>query len=104
MCIVINSPYDTPVEPLIKILGLPSANDMIYQENPSMAYKAVDNQAQIYLTTLFNRFSSVTNKSLCNSELDIRPSRLKQDKNKTALHTDLYAEIARKQIISTYLG
>ena len=40
-------------------------------------YKAVNNQAPIYLTTLFNRVSSVTSRSLRNSELNIRPPRLK---------------------------
>ena len=75
--IITNSPYDAPAEPLLKSLGLPSVNNMIYQESASMVYKAVNNQAPIYLTTLFNRVSSVTSRSLRNSELNIRPPRLK---------------------------
>ena len=42
-----------------------------------MVYKAVNDEAPIYLTTFFNRVSSVTNRSLRISELDIRPPRLK---------------------------
>ena len=52
--IIRNSPYDAPAEPL-KILGLPSVNNIIYQESASMVYKAVNNQVPIYLTTLFNK-------------------------------------------------
>ena len=37
--IITNSPYDAPSEPLQKSLGLPSVNDMIYQEPASMVYK-----------------------------------------------------------------
>ena len=75
--LITNSPYDAPAEPLLRSLGLPSVNDKIYQEPASMVYKAVNNQVPIYLTTLFNRVSSVTIRSLRNSELNIRPSRLK---------------------------
>ena len=75
--IVTNSPYDAPTEPRLKILGLASVNDMIYQESASMVYKGVNNQSPIYLTILFNIVSSITNRSLRNSELNIRPPRLK---------------------------
>ena len=37
--IITNSPYDAPAEPLLKCLGWPSVNDMIYQESASMVYK-----------------------------------------------------------------
>ena len=50
--------YDAPAEPLLRSRGLPSVNDMIYQESASMVYKAVNNQAPR------------------NSELNIRPPRL----------------------------
>ena len=52
-----------------------------------MVYKAVNNQARSYLTTLFDRVSSVTNRSLRNSKLNIRPPRLKQNIGKAVLHT-----------------
>ena len=73
----IKSPYEAPAEPLLKILVLPSFNDMIYQKSASMVYKAVNNQAPVILITFFNRVSSVTNRSRCNSELIVRPPRLK---------------------------
>ena len=75
--IITNSPYDSPSEPLLKTLGLPSIKEVVHQESASMAYKTVNNQAPIYLTTLFNRVSSVTNRLLRNCELNIRPPRLK---------------------------
>ena len=75
--IIANSSYDAPAEPLLKTLGLPSIKEMVHQESASMVYKAVNNQAPIYLTTLFNRVSSVTNRVLRNCELNIRPPRLK---------------------------
>ena len=37
--IITNSPYDAPAEPLLKSLGLPSVNNMIYQESASMVIK-----------------------------------------------------------------
>ena len=66
-----------PVEPLLETLQLPSVKEMVHQESASMVYKAVNNQTPIYLTTLFNRVSSVTNRVLRNCELNIRPPRLK---------------------------
>ena len=75
--IITNSPYDAPAEPLLKSLGLPSINEMVHQESASMVYKAVNDQLPINLTTLFNRVSSVTNRSLRNSEFNIKPPRLK---------------------------
>ena len=71
--IITNCPYDAPAESYLNSLGLLIVNDMIYQEYASMVCKAVNNQALIYLTTLFNRVSSVTIRSLRNSELNIRP-------------------------------
>ena len=62
--------YDAPAQH--------SVNEMIYQESASMAYKAVINQAPISLTTLFNRASSVTKRSLRKSELNIAPLRFKK--------------------------
>ena len=52
----IAGPYDAQAEPLLRSLGLPSINDMIYQESVSLVYKAVNNQAPIYLTNLFNKY------------------------------------------------
>ena len=85
--IITNSPYEAPAEPLLKSLRLPSVND-IYQESASMVSKAVNNQAPIYLTTHFNRVSSVTIRSLRNSELNIRPPRLKTKQGESCLHTE----------------
>ena len=55
MRIIINSFYEAPAEHLLKSLGLPSVNKMAHQKSASMVYKAVNNQAPIYLTTIFNR-------------------------------------------------
>ena len=54
-----------------------SVNEMVRQESTSMVYKPVNNQAPIYLTTLFNRVSSVTNRFIRSSEFNIRPPRPK---------------------------
>ena len=74
--IITNSPYDAPAEPFVKSLGLTSINETVHQKSASMVYKAVNNQAPIYLTTLFNAVSSVTKRSLRNSKLNVRPPRL----------------------------
>ena len=74
--IITNCPYDAPAEPLLNILALLSVNDIIYQESASMMYKDVYIQAPIYLTILFNRVSSVTNRSFRNSELNIKKKTL----------------------------
>ena len=60
LLIITNSPYDTPAELLLKNVGLPSVNEMVHQESARMVYKAVNNQAPIYLAIIFNRVSSVT--------------------------------------------
>ena len=76
MRIITNSPYDAPAEPLLKSLGLPSVNDMTYQESASTVCKAVNNQAPNLSYCPFNRVSSVTIRSHRNSELNIKPPRL----------------------------
>ena len=45
-----------------------------------MVYKAVNNQASIFLTVLFNRVSFVASTLIRNSELNVRPTTAK---NKT---------------------
>ena len=40
---------------------------MVYKESASMVYKVENKNPPIYLTTLFNRVSSVTNRTLRNS-------------------------------------
>ena len=62
-----NSPYDAPAAPLLKSLGLPSVNEMVRYESASMIYKAVNNQASIFLTVLFNRASFVASTLIRNS-------------------------------------
>ena len=77
MRIITNSPYDASAEALLKSLGLPSINEMVHQESASTVYKTVNVQAPIYITSLFHRLSSVMNRSLRNSELNLAPPRLK---------------------------
>ena len=47
--ITTNSQCDIPAELLLKSRGLPSNNEMVHQESASMVYKAVNDQAPIYL-------------------------------------------------------
>ena len=71
------SPNDAPTEPLLRSLGLPSVNEMVHRESTSIVYKTVNNQAPIYLTTLLNSVSSITNRFIRNSEVNIRRTQLK---------------------------
>ena len=50
---------------------------MVHKESASKVYKAVNDQAQVCLTALFSSVSSVGNRSLRNSELNVRPPRLR---------------------------
>ena len=75
--IITGSPYDAPTEPLLRRPGLPNIQEMVYKESASMVYKAVRNKAPIYRTTLFNRVSSVTNRTLPSSKLNVRSPWLK---------------------------
>ena len=82
---------------------------MICEESASVVYKAVNNQAPISLTTLFNRVSSVANRSFRISELNIKPQRLRTKHGQHCLHTEgPWLEIrclatVRKQIVSNHL-
>ena len=51
-----------------------------------MVYKAVNGQAPLYISSLFNRISAVTNIIHCNSNLTLRLPRMKTKLFKTALH------------------
>ena len=42
-----------------------------------MVYKAINGQAPLYLSSLFNSTSAVTNRMLRNSNLNLRPPRMK---------------------------
>ena len=42
-----------------------------------MVYKAINGQAPVYLSSLFNSTSAVTNRMLRNSNLNLRPPRMK---------------------------
>ena len=75
--IIADSPYDAPPKPLLRQLRLPSIADMIRQESASMVYKAIYGQAPTYLSSLFNSISAATNRMLRNSNLYLRPSRMK---------------------------
>ena len=77
MRIVTDSPYDAPAKPLLRQLRLPSIAEIIRQESASMVYKATNGQAPTYLSSLFNSISAVTNRMLCNSNLNLRPPRMK---------------------------
>ena len=75
--IITHSPYDAPAKPLLRQLRLPSIAEMIRQESASMVYKAINGQAPTWLSSLFNSISAVTNRILRNSNLNLRPPRMK---------------------------
>ena len=75
--IITDSPYDAPAKPILRQLRLPSIAEMIRQESAGMVYKAINGQAPVYLSSLFNRISAVTNRMLRNSNLNLRPPRMK---------------------------
>ena len=75
--IITGSPYDVPAKPLLRQLRLPSIAEMIWQESASIVYKAINGEAPPYLSSLFNSTSAVTNIMLRNSNLNLRPPRMK---------------------------
>ena len=75
--IITDSLYDAPAKPLLRLLRLHNIAEMIWQESASMVYKAINGQAPPYLSSLFNSISAVTNIMLCNSNLNLRPPRMK---------------------------
>ena len=75
--IITDSPYDAPTKQILRQLRLPSIAEMICQESAGMVYKAINGQAPAYLSSLFNRLSAVTNRMLRNSNLNLRPPRMK---------------------------
>ena len=81
-----NSPCDALFEPLLISLKLPSVDEIVDQESTIMVYKTANNQATMYLNTLFNRVSSVTNRFISSPEVNLRPPRQKQNMDKTVLH------------------
>ena len=58
--IITDSPFDAPAKPLLRQLRLP-----------------INGQAPVYLSSLFNSTSAVTNRMLRNSNLNLRPPRMK---------------------------
>ena len=72
-----DSPYDAPAKSLLSQLRLPSIAELICQESASMVHKAINGQAPTYLSSLFNSISAVTNRMLRNSNLNLRPPRMK---------------------------
>ena len=74
---ITDSPCDAPAKPLLRELRLPSIAEMIRQESASMVYKAIIGQPPTYLSSLFNSISAVTNRMLRNSNLNLRPPRMK---------------------------
>ena len=75
--IITDSPFDAPAKPLLRQLRLPSIAELIRQESAGMVYKAINGQAPVYLSSLFNSTSAVTNRMLRNSNLNLRPPRMK---------------------------
>ena len=69
---VTDSPYDAPAKPLLSQLQLPSIAEVIRQESASMIYKAINDQAPRYFSSLFNSISVVMNVTLRNSNLNLR--------------------------------
>ena len=74
---ITDSPYDAPAKTLLRQLRLPSIVEMIRQESASMVYNAINRQASPCLFSLFNSISTATNKMLRNSNLYLRPTRMK---------------------------
>ena len=74
---ITDSPYDAPAKPLLRKPRLPSIAEMIRLESASMVYKAINGQAPTYLSSLFNSISAVTKRMLRNSNLYLRPPRMK---------------------------
>ena len=75
--IITDSPYDTLAKSLLRQLRLLSIAEMIRQEFASMVYETINGQAPIYFPFLFNSISAVTNRMLRNSNLNLRPQRMK---------------------------
>ena len=75
--IITDNPYDAPAKPLLRQLRFPSIAEMIRQESASMVYKAINGQAPTYLSSLFNSISARTKRMLRNSNLNLRPPRMK---------------------------
>ena len=75
--IITDSPYDAPAKPLLRQLRLPSIAEVIRQESASMVCKAINGQAPTYFSSLFISISAVTNRMLRNSNLNLRPPRMK---------------------------
>ena len=75
--IITDSPYDAPAKRLLRQLRWPSIAEMIRQESASMVYKAINGQAPTYLSSLFYSISAMTNRMLRNSNLNLRPPRMK---------------------------
>ena len=75
--IITNSGYNVSVGPLLRQLRLPSISDMIMQESASMAHKALNAEAPLYLTEQLTRVSDTTSRTLRSSNLSLRPPRHK---------------------------
>ena len=75
--IIMDSPYDAPTKPLQRQLRLPCIVEMICQENASMVYKAINGQVPAYLSCLFDSISAMMNRTFRNSNLNLRPPRMK---------------------------
>ena len=75
--LISDSSYDAPAKHLLSQLRLPSIAEMIRQESASMVYKARNCQTPPYFSNLFNSISSVTNRTLRNSNSNLRPPRSK---------------------------
>ena len=88
-----DSPYDAPAKPLLRQLGLPSIAEMIRQESASMVYKAINGQAHTYLSSLFNGISTVTNRMLRNSNLNLRPPRMKTKFGQNSFATKIWSSL-----------
>ena len=68
---------DAPAEPFSRQLRLPSIAEMIRQESARMVYKAINGQAPLYLSSLFNSIFAGKNRMLRNSNLNLGPPRMK---------------------------
>ena len=105
MHVIASSPFDAPAEPPLNILGLSNVNQMVHEEFAS--YKAVSNQAPSYLNTLFNRVSSVLNKCIRSSKINIIPLRLKRHGQNCFAYSRgggaRHLTIAKRQIVSNHL-
>ena len=70
--IVTGSSFDAPCQPLIKVLGWKTIDQLITSETNIMVYKSLHELAPQYMCNLFTRASQLTSRCLRNTLTDLR--------------------------------